>query len=148
MDKTENIVRLVGYLGADPKVQWYDTESSVVRFSIATHSPSYLSAEGRECNGEVTDWHRVVSFRREAVDFSKMVSTGDLLAVDGRLTYVRRYSPQGQVTIHTFVVARHIELLEKKPEPKVEVPQEEPGRLDRYGRYFDALGEDKDGLPF
>ena len=148
MDKTVNLVRLVGYLGAEPQVQWYDTDSCMVRLSIATHSPSYLSDEGRECQGEVTDWHRVVCYQHEVVERSKELSTGDLVAVEGRLTYVKRYRQKGQVTLHTFVVARQIELLEKPSKKPTEQPKEEPGRLDRYGRYFETLEEDKDGLPF
>lgn len=62
----------------------------------------------------MTDWHRVVCYKQEAVARSKRLSTGDLLAVEGRLTYARTYGRKGQVRLHTFVVARSIELLEKQ----------------------------------
>lgn len=149
MDKTENLVRLVGYLGAEPRVHWYDTDSCMVRLSIATHAPSYLDGEGRECSGAITDWHRVVCYQREIVELSKTLGTGDLVSVEGRLTYARRYGQKGQVTLHTFVVARQIELLEKKVEKHPEQAQNEaPDRLNQYKRYFEILEEDKDGLPF
>lgn len=148
MDKTQNLVRLIGYLGGEPQVQWYDADNCVVRLSIATHAPSYLSDEERVCDGEVTDWHRVVCYQREVVELSKELNTGDLVAIEGRLTYAKRYGQKGQVTLHTFVVARQLELLEKRQEKPVELPKEERGRLDRYGRYFETLDEDKDGLPF
>lgn len=149
MDKTENLVRLAGYLGAEPFVRWYDEDSCMVRLSVATHSPSYLNDEGRECSGEVTDWHRVVCFVKEAVEVAKELNTGDLIAVEGRLTYAKRYGQKGQVTLHTFVLAREIKLLEKKYEKPIDEPaDEDSARLNRYGRYFDILEEDKDGLPF
>ncbi|MBR8713880.1 single-stranded DNA-binding protein [Porphyromonas levii] len=148
MDKTENVVRLVGYLGTEPQVQWYDADSCMVRLSVATHAPSHLSEEGRECSGEVTDWHRVVCYQKDVVARSKELNTGDLVAIEGRLTYAKRYGQKGQVTLHTFVVARQIELVEKQHEEPTKQPQEERARLDRYGRYFETLQEDKDGLPF
>ncbi|WP_298630853.1 single-stranded DNA-binding protein [uncultured Porphyromonas sp.] len=145
-DRTVNAIRLVGDVGEEPNIRWYDPTTCAVRFSLATHAPTHLTEEALECSGEVTDWHRVICYRALAEEVGTKLLPGDLVEVLGRLTYTRTYNRQGQFTTHTFVIAKEITLLERKE--VVARPATEKKIQTRYGHLFEELEKNPDGLPF
>ncbi len=148
MNNTENSIHLVGYLGSDPVIRWYDPETCVATLSIATNEHTYLTEEGIECDGDSTDWHRVICYRAVALKVADAMVTGDKIAVAGRLTYRKWYNARGEEHISAIIIAHDVELINKKQPPKASIKGQEKTKSERYRQYFETLSENTDGLPF
>lgn len=73
---------LVGRLGKDPEVKYFDDGNSIANISIATDE-SYKDRNGEK--QERTEWHRVVVRRKQAEIAEKYLNKGDLIYVEGRI---------------------------------------------------------------
>ncbi len=73
---------LVGRLGKDPEVKYFDDGNSVANISIATDE-SFKDRNGEK--QERTEWHRVVVRRKQAEIAEKYLNKGDLIYVEGRI---------------------------------------------------------------
>lgn len=108
MAGTINKVILIGNLGDDVKMHYFDDKNSVGRFPIAT-SESYTN----KTTGEkltTTDWHNIVVRNKLAEICEKYLSKGDKVYVEGKLKNrqweqdgVKRYSTEVQVHEMTFL---------------------------------------------
>ncbi len=79
-----NKVLLIGNVGRDPEVRYFDTGSAVANFPLATSERGYTLANGTVVP-ERTEWHNIV-VRRDQVPFvEKYVKKGSLLYVEGKL---------------------------------------------------------------
>ena len=61
-----NRVILVGNVGQDPRVKYFDTGSAVATFPLATTDRGYTLANGAQLR-ERTGWHNIVASARLAV---------------------------------------------------------------------------------
>lgn len=107
MTGTVNKVILIGNLGDDVKMHYFDDKNSVGRFPIAT-SESYTSKSGEKVT--TPDWHNIVVKNRLAEICEKYLSKGDKVYCEGKLKNrqweqdgVKRYSTEVQVTEMTFL---------------------------------------------
>jgi single-strand DNA-binding protein len=105
-----NKVILIGNLGRDPELSYSPNGMAIARFSLAT-------TEGRKKEDgtweDVTEWHRVVVFGKNAENVGQYCSKGQQVYVEGRLHYdswekdgVKRYS--------TDIVASTVRLLGRR----------------------------------
>ena len=60
-----NRVILVGNVGQDPRVKYFDTGSAVATFPLATTDRGYTLANGTQIP-ERTEWHNIVASNRLA----------------------------------------------------------------------------------
>ena len=77
-----NKVILLGNVGKDPEVKYFDNESSVANFSLAT-SETYTNKNGEKVTN--TEWHNVQAWRGLAKVVEKYVKKGDLIYIEGRI---------------------------------------------------------------
>ena len=84
-----NRVMLIGNVGAEPEVRYYEADQAVSTVRLATNERGYLLPNGTRVPDR-TDWHNLVFYRRLAKVVEQYVHKGDKLYVDGRLQY-RRY---------------------------------------------------------
>lgn len=84
-----NRVMLIGNVGAEPEVRYYEADQAVATVRLATNERGYLLPNGTRVPDR-TDWHNLVFYRRLAKVVEQYVHKGDKLYVDGRLQY-RRY---------------------------------------------------------
>lgn len=84
-----NKVMLIGNVGAEPEVRYYEADQAVATVRLATNERGYLLPNGTRVPDR-TDWHNLVFYRRLAKVVEQYVHKGDKLYVDGRLQY-RRY---------------------------------------------------------
>ena len=108
MAGTINKVILIGNLGDDVKMHYFDDKNSVGRFPIAT-SESYTNKTTGE-KVTTTDWHNIVVRNKLAEICEKYLSKGDKVYVEGKLKNrqweqdgVKRYSTEVQVHEMTFL---------------------------------------------
>lgn len=104
---------LIGNVGKEPVVRYYDHDQAVATFSLATTERGYILPNGTQVPDR-TDWHNIVLYRGLAKIVEKYVHKGDKLYVEGRIHY-RTYDDQKGIRHYvTEVYADNIELLSPK----------------------------------
>ena len=105
---------LIGNVGKEPDVRYYDQDQAVATFSLATTERGYTLQNGTKVPDH-TDWHTVMAWRGLAKIVEKYVHKGDKLYIEGRIRY-RSYDDQkGQRRIVTEILAENMELLTPRP---------------------------------
>ncbi len=108
-----NKVILVGNVGKDPEMKYFDNDVAKANFSLATSERGYTTSGGTQVP-ERTEWHNIVCWRGLAQIAEKFVKKGTLLYVEGKIRS-RSYDDQNGVKRYiTEVVADNIELLSRK----------------------------------
>lgn len=79
-----NKVILIGNVGKDPEIHYFDSGNAKASFSLATSERGYTLANGTEVP-ERTEWHSIVAWRDRAQFVEKYVKKGSLLYVEGRI---------------------------------------------------------------
>ena len=113
--KTEimNKVMLIGNVGKDPDVHYYDADQAVAQVSLATTERGYTLANGTQVPDH-TDWHNLVFFRALAKYVEKYVRKGDRLYVEGKLRYRAYDDKQGKRKYVTEIYVDNMEMLNSK----------------------------------
>ncbi len=102
---------LMGRLGRDPELKQARAGGSVLSISVAT--------KDREKQGDqwqdVTDWHEVVLFGRQAEYLADKARKGDRVLVEGKSKVRKWVGKDGQERQRSEVVAFSVELLSSAP---------------------------------
>lgn len=108
-----NKVILVGNVGKDPEMKYFDNDVAKANFSLATSDRAYTTSGGTQVP-ERTEWHNIVCWRGLAQIAEKFVKKGTMLYVEGKIRS-RSYDDQNGVKKYiTEIVADNIELLSRK----------------------------------
>ena len=87
-----NKVILIGNVGKDPTVKYFDSGNAVANFPVATSERGYTLSNGTEVP-ERTEWHNIVASRDRAQFVEKHVKKGSLVYVEGKIR-TRSYDDQ------------------------------------------------------
>lgn len=79
-----NKVILLGNVGQDPKVTYYDGGNCVAQMPLATTDRAYTLSNGTQIP-ERTEWHNLIFRGRLAEIVDKYVHKGDKLYVEGKI---------------------------------------------------------------
>ena len=110
-----NKVILVGNVGKDPEVRYFDNGGAVANFSLATSERGYTAANGTQVP-ERTEWHNIVLWRGLAEIAEKYVRKGSKLFIEGKI-HSRSYDDSaGNKRYITEIWGDNLELLDKKPD--------------------------------
>jgi single-strand DNA-binding protein len=112
MSGTLNKVMLIGNLGDEVKMHYFDDKNCVGRFPIAT-SESYTSKQTNERITN-TEWHNIVVRNKAAEICEKYLSKGDKVYIEGRIKSrkwtddkgMERYSTEIQCDEFTFLTPK------------------------------------------
>lgn len=115
-----NKVMLIGRLGQEPEAKYTPNGTAVSNFSIATSEKWKDKASG-EWN-EKTEWHKVVSWNKQAEFCNQYLKKGSLIYIEGKLVTRSWDDKEGQKRYMTEVVANTVQLLDKK-ENNTDTPQ-------------------------
>lgn len=108
-----NKVILVGNVGKDPEIKYFDNDNVKANFPLATSERGYKAANGTEVP-ERTEWHNIVCWRGLAQIVEKFVRKGSQLYIEGKIRS-RSYEDQNGVKRYiTEVYADNIELLGRR----------------------------------
>ena len=83
MNGTLNKVMLIGHLGDDVKLHYFEGGNCIGRFSLATNEVYVNKSNGEKIN--TTEWHNLVVRNKAAEVCEKYLSRGDKIYVEGRL---------------------------------------------------------------
>lgn len=109
MSGTLNKVMLIGHLGDDVKMHYFEGGNSLGRFPLATNETYVNKQTGERVSN--TEWHNIVVRNKAAEICEKYLSKGDKMYVEGRIKTRQwqgedgntRYSTEIQVTDFTFL---------------------------------------------
>ena len=109
-----NKVMLIGNVGVEPDVRYYEADQAVAQVRLATTERGYTLQNGTQVPDH-TDWHNLVFYKRLAKIVEKYVHKGDRLYVEGRIRY-RSYDDQrGARRYVTEILVENMEMLTSKP---------------------------------
>lgn len=108
-----NKVMLMGYLGDEIKMHYFDGGNCIGRFPIATNESYTNKSTGERIT--TTEWHNIVVRNRLAEHCEKYLSKGDLVYIEGRIKTRqwqtddgnKRYTTEIQVTDLQFIKTKN-----------------------------------------
>lgn len=112
MNGTVNKVILVGHLGDEIKMHYFDGGNCIGRFPLATNETYINKSTGEKINS--TEWHNLVVRNKAAEICEKYLSKGDKIYVEGRIksrqwqddSGSQKYTTEIQVTEFTFLTLK------------------------------------------
>ena len=120
-----NSVILIGNLGQDPEMKYFDSGSKVTKFSLAIRG--YSKKEEKE----TTDWVSCEAWGKTAELIGEYCKKGHKLAIEGSLKTQKWEDNDGNKKSKTFVLVSRVEFLTSKNSDQtqttaVESVQQEP----------------------
>jgi single-strand DNA-binding protein len=110
-----NKIILVGNVGKDPEVRYYDNGGAVANFSLATTERGYTAANGTQVPDR-TEWHNIVLWRSLAEISEKYVHKGSKIYIEGKIRTRSYDDQQGIKRYVTEVWGDTLELLDRRPD--------------------------------
>lgn len=108
-----NKVMLIGNVGKDPDVRYYDADQAVAQVPLATTERGYVLDNGTKIPDR-TDWHNLVFFRALAKYVEKYVRKGDKIYVEGKVRYRSYDDKSGKRRYVTEIYVDNLEMLISK----------------------------------
>ena len=104
---------LIGNVGKEPDVKYYDADQAVAQFPLATTERGYVLQNGTRVPDR-TDWHNIVMWKELAKIAERYVHKGDKIYVEGRIRYRYYDDKKGQRRFIAEIYADNMELLTPK----------------------------------
>lgn len=107
-----NKVILIGHLGSDPEVRYFEGGSAVAKFSIAT-TESYNNKNGERV--DQTEWHRIELWEGLAKVAEKYLKKGMQVYIEGRIRTDNWTDKEGQQKSGVTIRANSLTMLGAAP---------------------------------
>jgi len=120
-----NKIILLGNVGKDPEVRYFDNGGAVANFTLATTERGYTAANGTQVPDR-TEWHNIVLWRGLAEIAEKYVKKGSKLYIEGKIRTRSYDDANGNKRYITEVWGDNMELLDRKPEGSNAAPFPQP----------------------
>tara|TARA_R110002126_G_scaffold45852_1_gene129675 strand:+ start:650 stop:1090 length:441 start_codon:yes stop_codon:yes gene_type:complete len=125
MNGTLNKVMLIGHLGDEVKMHYFDGGNCIGRFQLATNEVYINKTTNEKITS--TEWHNLVVRNKAAELCEKYLSKGDKIYVEGRIKSrqwqteegVTKFTTEIQVTEFTFLSTK------KDTENNKQIPNQE-----------------------
>ena len=101
-----NRVTLLGNLGAAPELRMTQSGQPILKLRLVT-SETYLDKDN--VRQERTEWHSVTMFGKRGEALAKMLTSGDRICIEGRLS-TSSYEKDGEKRYRTEVIATNFAL--------------------------------------
>ncbi|MGL5343282.1 MAG: single-stranded DNA-binding protein [Plesiomonas sp.] len=105
-----NKIILIGNLGQDPEVRYMQNGNAVANISVAT-SESWRDKNTGE-QKELTEWHRVVLYRRLAEIAGGYLKKGSKVYIEGKLRTRKWQDQTGQDRYTTEIMCTDMQMLD------------------------------------
>jgi single-strand DNA-binding protein len=110
-----NKIILIGNVGKDPEVRYFDNGGAVANFTLATTERGYTAANGTQVP-ERTEWHNIVLWRGLAEIAEKYIRKGTKVYIEGKVRTRNYDDAQGIKRYITEVWGDQLELLGSRPD--------------------------------
>lgn len=118
-----NKVILIGNLGADPETRYMPNGDAVCNIRVAT-TESWKDKQSGD-KKEITEWHRVVFYRKLAEIAGQYLKKGSQVYLEGRIRTRKWTDKEGQERYTTEIVADTMQMLGGKREGEQSAPRSE-----------------------
>ena len=108
-----NKVMLIGNVGKDPDVRYYDADQATAQLTLATTERGYTLPNGTKVPDR-TEWHNVILWKNLAKIAEKYIHKGDKIYIEGKIRYRSYDDAQGRKRTVTEIIADNLELLSPK----------------------------------
>ena len=139
-----NKVMLIGNLGRDPETRYTSTGSPVTTLNIAT-TEKWTGKDGNK--EEKTEWHRIVTFGKQAEICNEYLSKGRQIYVEGRLQTRSWEDKDGNKRYTTEIVAQQVLMLGRRDDYTGGSDRQASSGQDSYPDQMGG-GADMDDVPF
>ncbi|GAB6012087.1 single-stranded DNA-binding protein [Viscerimonas tarda] len=108
-----NKVILIGNVGKDPDVRYFDNGSAVANFTLATTERGYTAANGTQIPDK-TEWHNIVCWKGLAKVAEQFVKKGSQMYIEGKIRS-RTYDDQNGIKRYVYeIFVDNFELLGRR----------------------------------
>ncbi len=148
-----NKVILIGNVGKDPDVKYFDNGSAVANFTLATTERGYTAANGTQIPDR-TEWHNIVCWRGLAKVAEQFVKKGVQVYIEGKIRSRTYDDANGVKRYVNEIYADNLELLgSRRREGDNDSPYSPPSNQgyttnnNNYNTNTPSISDDDD-LPF
>lgn len=106
-----NKVILIGNLGKDPEIKYFENNIAKATFSLAT-TEYYKDKNGQKT--EQTEWHNIVMWRGLAENASKLLKKGSQIYLEGKIQTKQWLDKEGNKKNMTEILAENFTLLNNR----------------------------------
>ena len=147
MSGTLNKVMLIGHLGDEVKMHYFDGGNCVGRFPLATNE-TYTNKQTNE-RVTNTEWHNIVVRNKAAEICEKYLTKGDKVYIEGRLKTRKWQDDKGNDRYSTEIQCTDFTFLSNKNEDSGNASSQQP-EANQATRETTSqpTAEDNDDLPF
>ena len=150
MSGTLNKVMLIGHLGDEVKMHYFDDKNCVGRFPLATNE-TYTNKQTNERVSN-TEWHNIVVRNKAAEICEKYLTKGDKVYIEGRIKTrkwtddkgMERYSTEIQCSDFTFLTNKN----EQQNTPQANPNPSQGSAQAQQSAPNSAVPDGNDDLPF
>lgn len=144
---TLNKVILIGHLGRDPELRYMASGDAVTHLALATSERWHDKASGEK--KEITEWHRVVLYRKLAEIAEQYLHKGSLAYIEGHLHTRKWADKNGAERTVTEIIGDDLRLIEPRAvanhgEGRAPATSDAPAKTSRRP----APLEEEDHIPF
>ena len=107
-----NKVLLIGHLGDEVKMHYFEGGNSLGRFPIATNEYYTNKSTGERVT--TTEWHNIVVRNRLAENCEKYLSKGDLVYIEGRIKTRKWQDDAGNNQYTTEIQVANLQFINTK----------------------------------
>jgi len=125
MNGTLNKVMLIGHLGDEVKMHYFDGGNCIGRFQLATNEVYINKTTNEKITS--TEWHNLVVRNKAAELCEKYLSKGDKIYVEGRIKSRQWQTEEGVVKFTTEIQVTEFTFLstKKDAENNKQIPNQE-----------------------
>ncbi|CAM1354813.1 MULTISPECIES: single-stranded DNA-binding protein [Tenacibaculum] len=145
MAGTINKVILIGHLGDEVKMHYFEGGNSIGRFPLATNE-TYTNRQTGEKITNV-EWHNIVVRNKLAEICEKYLTKGDRVYCEGRIK-TRQYEVDGQKRYTTEIHVQDMTFLSTKKDPNDTQSNTAPTQGSPNPTPPSVASEEDDDLPF
>lgn len=145
---------LIGRLGRAPELRYTQAGQPITNFTIATDE-SYTNQQGERI--ERAQWHRIVTFGRQAEPCANYLRKGSLVYVEGSLQTRKWQTQEGVDRYTTEIKAHRVQFLDPKGAQQegsspTQQRQKQPQPQSTHGEgpnpFPNSTASDMDDVPF
>ena len=94
MNGNLNKIMLIGQLGDQVKIHYFEDGNCIARFPLATNE-SYTDKKTQK-KVTTTQWHNIIVKNKQAQSCEKYLTTGDKVYIEGKVKTTQWISPDGK----------------------------------------------------
>jgi len=148
MNGTVNKVVLIGHLGDEIKMHYFDGGNCIGRFPLATNEVYINKSTGEKITS--TEWHNIVVRNKAAEICEKYLSKGDKIYIEGRIKSRQWQAEDGTTKYTTEIQVTEFTFLTTKKDSEANSKQNDNTAISNSDKKtnFDHENSGNDDLPF